>query len=83
MCEYVGPTLFTFYYLPDREELRRDLELTLQAAANLKSQENESQNWSLAMNHSEPKSNQKATISGADHFNSLYNHIYAICFHIK
>jgi predicted nuclease of restriction endonuclease-like (RecB) superfamily len=31
-------------YLPDREELRRELELTLQATANLKSQENESEN---------------------------------------
>jgi len=31
-------------YLPDREERRRELELTLQAAANLKSQENESEN---------------------------------------
>ena len=28
-------------YLPDREELRRELELTLQATANLKSQEND------------------------------------------
>jgi hypothetical protein len=27
-------------YLPDRDELRRELELTLQATANLKSQEN-------------------------------------------